>query len=99
MALRGRHWFVFWLAAACLALWLVVWRQTDAFRLARELGDTRTERTALEGRLSDYQRRIRVATSRDQLMGRVAPRLGLRSPRDSEIMRIPAPPDSGEDRR
>ena len=94
MALRGRHWFVFWLAAACLALWLVVWRQTDAFRLARELGDTRTERTALEGRLSDYERRIRVATSREQLMGRIAPRLGLRSARDSEIIRLSAPPDS-----
>ncbi len=99
MALRGRHWFVFWLAAACLALWLVVWRQSDGFRLARELGDTRTARTALEGQLSDYERRIRVATSREQLMGRVAPRLGLRSPRDSEIMRIPMPPDSGADRR
>jgi hypothetical protein len=94
MALRGRHWFVFWLAAACLALWLVVWRQTDSFRLARALGDIRTERTALQGRLSDYERRIRVATSREHLMARIAPRLGLRSARDSEIVRLPAPPDS-----
>lgn len=99
MALRGRHRFVFWLAAACLALWLVVWRQTDSFRLARELGDIRTERTALQGRLSDYERRFRTATSREQLMARVAPRLGLRSARDSEIIRITVPPDSGEERR
>jgi cell division protein FtsL len=95
MALRGRHWFFFWLAAACTALWLVVWRQTDSFRLARELGDVRTQRTALEGRLSDYERRIRSATSREQLMPRVAARLGLRQARDSEIIRLPAPPDSG----
>jgi hypothetical protein len=98
MALRGRHWFVFWLASACVALWLVVWRQTESLRLARALGEIRTERTALQGRLSDYERRIRVATSREQLMGRIAPRLGLRSARDSEIIRLPAPPDSAEQR-
>lgn len=98
MALRGRHWFVFWLAAACLALWLVVWRQTDSFRLARALGDTRTERITLEGRLSEYERRVRAARSRDQLMARVAARLGLRPARDSEIVRIPAPPDSSGER-
>jgi hypothetical protein len=94
MAVRGRHRFFFWLAAVCVALWLVVWRQTDSFRLARALGDIRTQRTALEGRLSDYERRIRSATSRDLLMLRVAQRLGLRRARDSEIIRITVPPDS-----
>lgn len=99
MALRGRHRFVFWLAAACVALWLVVWRQTDSFRLARELGDIRNQRIALEGRLSDYERRIRAAKSREQLMARVSARLGLRPARDSEIVRIPAPPDTGGEPR
>ena len=94
MALRGRHWFVFWLVAASVALWLVVWRQTDSFRLARALGDIRTQRITLEGRLSDYERRIRAAKGREQLMARVAARLGLRPARDSEIVRISAPPDS-----
>ncbi len=97
MTIRGRHRFFFWLVAACLALWLVVWRQTDSFRLARELGDIRTQRTALEGRLSEYERRVRSAASREQLMDRVAARLGLRRARDSEIIRLPAPPDSGAD--
>jgi hypothetical protein len=54
----------------------------------------RTQRTALEGRLSDYERRLRSASSREQLMQRVAERLGLRRARDSEIIRITAP-DSG----
>jgi hypothetical protein len=94
MAIRGRHRFFFWLAASCVALWLVVWRQTDSFRLARALGDMRTQRTALEGRLSDYERRLRSASSREQLMLRVAERLGLRRARDSEIIRVTAP-DSG----
>ena len=81
--------------AACAALWLVVWRQTDGFRLARALGDIRNQRITLEGRLSDYERGIRAARSREQLMGRVAARLGLRPARDSEIVRISAPLDSG----
>jgi len=98
MAVRGRHRFFFWLAAACVALWLVVWRQTDSFRLARALGDIRTQRTALEERLSDYERRIRLATSRDQLMLRVAQRLGLRRARDSEIIRITIPDSTGKPR-
>lgn len=98
MAVRGRHRFFFWLVAVCIALWLVVWRQTDSFRLARELRDIRTQRTALEGRLSDYERRIRQATSRDQLMVRVAQRLGLRRARDSEIIRITVPDSTGEPR-
>lgn len=97
MALRGRHWFVFWLAAACIALWLVVWRQSESFRLARALADMRTQRIELEGRVSDYERRIRTARSREQLMGRTAARLGLRPARDSEIVRLPAPADSGEE--
>lgn len=99
MAIRGRHRFFFWLVAACLALWLVVWRQTDSFRLARELGDIRRQRTTLEGRLSDYERRVRSAASREQLMLRVATRLGLRRARDSEIIRIPAPLDSNAEQR
>ena len=93
MALKGRHWFVLWLAAVCVALWLVVWRQTDSLRTARALTDVRAQRTTLEGRRSDYERRIRSATSRAQLIPRAAARLGLRQPLDSEIfyITIPAP--------
>jgi hypothetical protein len=45
----------------------------------------------LQGRSADLQRRIRAASSRDQLIPRGA-RLGLREAKDSEIFRIPLPP-------
>lgn len=91
MKLRGRHLFFLWLLAVCTAAWLVIWRQTASFRLARALEETRNERLILQGRAADLQRRIRAASSRDQLIPRSA-RLGLREAKDSEIFRIPPPP-------
>ncbi len=49
MALKGRHWFLIWLVAACAALWLVIWRQTDSFRTARALNAVREQRAVLGG--------------------------------------------------
>ena len=91
MALRGRHWFVLWLAAVCAALWLVVWRQTTSLRTAGALRDVRARRTVLEGRRSDYQRRIRAATSRDLLIPR-ARALGLHLAPDSITFYLTLPP-------
>lgn len=90
MSLRGRHWFVIWLVAACAALWLVIWRQTDSFRTARALNQVREQRTVLQGQRASLEARIRAGESREQLMPRAA-RLGLRAARDSEIFRITAP--------
>jgi hypothetical protein len=95
MALRGRHWFFLWLLLACGALWLVIWRQTDSFRIARALNEIRTQRAILEGQRSNLDRRIRSAGSRDELIPRAAARLGLRAARDSEIFRINVPVPSG----
>lgn len=92
MEIRGRHLFFFWLLAACAALWLVIWRQTDSFRLARALTETRSQRAILQGRAGDLQRRIRAAASRDQLIPRARASLGLREARDSEIFRLTVPP-------
>jgi hypothetical protein len=92
MAIRGRHRFVFWLIAACAALWLVIWRQTDSFRIARALNEARSQRGMLQGRASDLERRIRAAESRDELIPRAGARLGLREAKDSEIFRITVPP-------
>ncbi len=94
MALRGRHRFFLWLLAACAALWLVIWRQTDSFRVARTLNEVRTQRVLLEGQRANLERRIRSAESRDALIPRAAARLGLRAPRDSEIFRITVPAPS-----
>ena len=90
MKIRGRHLFFFWLLAVCTALWLVIWRPPASFRLARALDETRSQRTMLQGRTADLQRRIRAASSRDALIPRAA-RLGLREAKDSEIFRIPPP--------
>lgn len=91
MAVRGRHWFVLWLAASCVALWLVVWRQTDSLRAARALGEVRTQRATLEGRRSEYERRIRAASGRARLMPHAGSQLGLRPAVDSEIFYINIP--------
>jgi len=91
MALRGRHWFFIWLVAACAALWLVIWRQTDSFRAVRALNEVREQRTVLEGQRANLEARIRASQSREVLIPRAA-KLGLRAARDSEIFRISAPP-------
>lgn len=97
MTLKGRHWLAFWLVFVLAALSLVVWRQTDAFRTARELTQTRAERTELESKRADFVRRIRAAESRGALVPRAQSRLGLRQAADSEIIFLPVPPpaDSG----
>jgi hypothetical protein len=90
MAFKGRHWFLIWLVAACAALWLVIWRQTDSFRTARALNAVREQRAVLAGQRASLEARIRAAQSRELLIPRAA-RLGLRAARDSEIFRITAP--------
>ena len=87
MALRGRHWFTLWLAAACGALWLVVWRQTDSLRAARQLDEVRQQLTLLEGHRSEFERRMRAASNADVL----ARRLGMRRAADSELFYVAAP--------
>jgi len=94
VALKGRHWLMLWLLAVLGALSLVVWRQTDAIRIARALEQTRAERTELEGKRTDLVRRIRAAESRGALVPRVQSRLGLRQAADSEIIFLQMPRDS-----
>lgn len=92
MALRGRHWFTLWLAAAGGALWLVVWRQTDSLRTARKLEEVRRQRTVLEGHRSEFERRLRAAKSAE-VLGR---RLGMRRAADSELFYVAAPDSDGD---
>lgn len=84
-------------------LWLVVFlavavvvnaRQTSGALLARELGELRQERTALEAQRSALQREIRLATSRRVLAARAERELGLHFPPDSEIVVIRSRPRS-----
>lgn len=75
-------------ALATLA-WVAA-RQTSALAAAAELGELRTQRSALEAERAGLQRRIRQAASREVLVPR-AESAGLRLPADSEIHILQAP--------
>lgn len=90
MPARGRHWLAAWLLFALGTLAWVVARQTASVVLVRALGETRTERSVLEGRRAELLRRIRTASSRAVLIPR-ARALGLRLPADSEIIILQVP--------
>jgi hypothetical protein len=88
-------------------LWLVVFlgvllavaaRQSAGFRTARRLRDLREQRTTLEARRADLERRIRVASSRQVLIPIAERELGLHLPSDSEFTLLVLPP-AGSDGR
>ena len=66
-------------------------RQTVAFRTARHLHDLREERSNLEARRADLERRIRVASSRQVLVPIAQRALGLHEPADSEFVLFAVP--------
>lgn len=95
MRIKGRHWVLLWLLIFLGGALIVVARQTVAFRTARQLHDLREERTNLEARRADLERRIRVASSRQVLVPIAQRALGLHEPADSEfvLFAVPAPAD------
>jgi hypothetical protein len=97
MRLKGRHWVLLWLLIFLGGALVVVARQTDAFRTARRLRDLREERSNLEARRAEVERRIRVASSRQVLVPIAKRALGLHEPADSEfvLFALPAMPGSG----
>jgi hypothetical protein len=101
MPLKGRHWMVLWLLIFLGGALAIVARQTAAFRLARRLHDLREERSGLEARRADLERRIRVASSRQVLVPLAERELGLHEPADSELVLfvVPAAGPAAPDRR
>ncbi|MBA3658321.1 MAG: hypothetical protein H0W67_01865 [Gemmatimonadales bacterium] len=91
MQAKGRHWLLLWLVVFVAVAMAVVARQTLAFRTARQLRDLRDERSALEARRADLERRIRLASSRQVLVPLAEHRLGLHQPGDSEFVLFPVP--------
>jgi hypothetical protein len=91
--LKGRHWLVLWLLIFLGGALIVVARQTTAFRTARRLRELREERSHLEARRADLERRIRVASSRQVLVPLARRSLGLHEPADSEFVlySVPSP--------
>jgi hypothetical protein len=100
MRLKGRHWMILWLLIFLGGALAVVARQTAAFRTARRLHDLREERSNLEARRADLERRIRIASSRQVLVPVAKRSLGLHEPADSEFVLfvVPAPAAASQDR-
>jgi cell division protein FtsL len=96
MRIKGRHWVLLWLLIFLGGALIVVARQTVAFRTARQLHDLREERSSLEARRAELERRIRVASSRQVLVPIAERKLGLHEPADSEFVlyAVPAPADA-----
>jgi beta-lactamase regulating signal transducer with metallopeptidase domain len=95
--LKGRHWLVLWLLVFLGGALVVVARQTTAFRTAQRLRELREERSHLEARRSDLERRIRVASSRQVLVPLAKRALGLHEPADSEFVLYAVPPEPRPD--
>lgn len=91
MRLKGRHWVVLWLLIFLGGALGVVARQTAALHTARRLHFLREERSGLEARRADLERRIRVASSRQVLVPLARRRFGLHEPADSEFILFPMP--------
>jgi hypothetical protein len=89
--LKGRHWVLLWLLIFLGGALAVVGRQTTAFRTARRLRDLREERSGLEARRADLERRIGVASSRQVLVPIAKRALGLHEPADSEFVLFVVP--------
>ena len=92
MHLKGRHWLMLWLILFLGVLLAITTRQTAGFRTARQLRELRDERTALEARRGELERRIRAASSRQVLVPVVERALGLHEPADSEFVLLVVPP-------
>lgn len=88
--LKGRHWVLLWLLVFLAGALVIVGRQTSAFRTARRLRDLREERSSLDARRAELERRIRLASSR-QVLVPVARSLGLHEPADSEFVLFAVP--------
>ncbi|MGH7528714.1 MAG: hypothetical protein ACREMX_18625 [Gemmatimonadales bacterium] len=92
MRLKGRHWVIVWLLVFLCVLLAIAARQTAGFRTARRLRELREERTALEARRAEYERRIRQGSSRQVLVPVAEGALGLHQPSDSEFVLFVLPP-------
>ncbi|MBI4541638.1 MAG: hypothetical protein HY705_01265 [Gemmatimonadetes bacterium] len=91
MSLQGRHWVALWLAGFLAVAGAVVARQDAALAAARELRALEAARAALEVSKATAAGEIRRARSRAVLVPLAERRLGLRLPRDSEIVILQGP--------
>jgi hypothetical protein len=75
--------------ALIASMTLVVWRQSRALELLRELEQARMARAIGEADRSELMRRIELLESRAQVVSTASVRLGLRVPSADEIIILP----------
>ena len=83
MSLKGRHWFFLWLMLFLGTALAVATRQSKGLATAQRVGVLQNRRIELEGRRTEYLRRIEEITSRDVLVPRME-RAGMHLPSESE---------------
>ena len=98
MRLKGRHWLLLWLLVFLAGALVVVARQTAALHTASRLTHLREERSSLEARRAELERRIRVASSRQVLVPIAERAFGLHEPADSEFVLFPMPQPASQGR-
>ena len=96
MQVKGRHWVLLWLALFLAVAGAVIARTSASYKISGELTRLREERTLLQARRAELERRIRAASSRQTLSDR-ANRAGLRQPEDSEYVLFRWPPRSDQE--
>lgn len=77
------------LAALLGSLTLVVWRQSEALSMLRELEAVQQERVVEEARRSSLARRVEELESRARVSTVARERLGMRVPTGSELVILP----------
>lgn len=93
MTLKGRHWVMFWLVVALITSGSITARQSWSVATVRQLQAARDERSSLEARRGELERRIRQASSRQVLVPRAEANLGLHEPAANEITVLVIPAD------
>lgn len=87
-------------AVLLASLTMVVWRQSRALEVLRQLDDTRRERVVEEARRSALLRRVEQLESRARVSEVAHDRFGMRLPEGDEIVILPLrAPVSGLARR
>lgn len=74
------------------SLTLVVWRQSHALAVLRELESVRRERVVEEARRSALGRRVEELESRTRVSAAARTRFGMRLPSGNEIVILPLAP-------
>jgi cell division protein FtsL len=81
-------------AALLGSLSLVVWRQSRALTMLRELDSLRSERAVLESERSRLSERIQHLESRARIMDVAGERWGMRVPASGEVWILKVRPDT-----